>query len=170
MLSNCEGKDVRGSDGHRVGRVIRSDAGDLVIESGLISVHHFAVPEDEVASITDHELYLRRPAHRYRPSAPKSAWTPWHSGRRDAEGRAELEGLARADREHRLGAQGEAELSSASRSSLPSEADRLEGEREDYLAGVEGTASRDPLTPKDPRGSPPEARIGDAHPEDDPWP
>jgi len=170
MLIDCKGKHVRGSDGHKIGKVVRCDADELVVESGLFKVRDFTVAMDEVASVTSSEIFLRRPAEQYRDDAPRSPdWTPWHSSRSTAETREELDALARSDREHRLGAQGLPELSAQARTSMSASADRLPSEMDDKLGAVEGVS--DPLTPEGPRGSPPEARMPPmAHPEKDPWP
>lgn len=172
MLANCEGKEVRGSEGHRIGRVVRCDNEEVVVETGLFKVHDFSIPTDEIASMTDKEIYLRRPADAYKPGAPRSTWSPWHTGKRGAEARVEMEALKRADVEHRLGAQGIDGLKDHARSSVPAcDVSEEETERADMLGGVAGTVEHDPLTPKEPRGSPPEARLPPvAHPEDEPWP
>ena len=173
MLPNCEGKEVRGSEGLKIGRVVRCDDDDIVVESGVFKVRDFSISTDEIASTTEKEIYLRRPADHYKANAPHSHWSPWHSGRRDAEARADMEGLGRADAEHRLGAQGVDALKDHARTSCPDSADvsAAEAEEDDRLAGIAGTAGRDPLTPKEPRGSPPEAQMPPlAHPEDEPWP
>ncbi|MBS2027460.1 MAG: hypothetical protein JST54_06090 [Deltaproteobacteria bacterium] len=170
MLIDCKGKQVRGSDGHKIGKVVRCDSDELVVESGLFKVRDFTVGMDEVASVSGSEVFLRRPAEQYRADAPRSPnWTPWHSGRASAEAREELDALARADREHRLGAQANPGLAAQARTSMAASADRLPSEMDDRLGAVEGI--RDPFTPDEPRGSPPEARMPPmAHPEKDPWP
>lgn len=170
MLGNCVGKEVRGSEGHKLGKVVRCDGDELVVESGIFKVEGFVIPMDEVASVTDGELYLRRPAHQYDPGAPRYAGSQWHSGKRGPEARQDMEAMRLADREHRLGAQGVEGLAAQSRGSVD-DSDELESERVDRLAEVRGTVEHDPLTPDEPRGSPPEARMAPVpHPEDEPWP
>jgi len=170
MLIDCKGKAVRGSDGHKIGKVVSCDADELVVESGLFKVRDFTVAVDEVASISGSEVFLRRPAEQYRADAPHTDWSPWHSSRSNAQTREELDALARADREHRLGAQADPRLAEQARTSMAAGADRLPSEMDDRLGAVEGVGD-DPFTPDEPRGSPPEARMPPmAHPEEDPWP
>jgi hypothetical protein len=170
MLPNLEGKVVRGSDGARVGKVVRMDDDGIVVESGFFKVRGVAMGLDEVASFSATDVFLRRPGAQYAPDARPGpgAESPWRTGQRGADAREEMEALERADREHRLGAQANPELREGARSSYPPGAEQ---HHEDRLASVERFARWDRSVNEAPRGQPPEARMPPLeHPEDEKWP
>jgi hypothetical protein len=68
-MRDCEGFEVRSSEGVKLGKVARSDAEELVVRSGFISVKEFLVPLSEVGSMTSGEVYLRHTAAFYTDDA-----------------------------------------------------------------------------------------------------
>lgn len=103
-MRNCEGFEVRSSEGAKLGKVARCDAEELVVRSGFVTVKEFLVPVSEVGSMTNGEVYLRRPAAFYSDDVQEPPPPPRANAGRDGDeiARERLRPLSPSDMEERF--------------------------------------------------------------------
>ena len=82
-----EGMTVHSEDGKRVGKIIRRDGDDLVIEKGLISKKEYVASLDDVARVERNQVWLRQSAAEFEGAPPEDE-TPARAGGQplDADG------------------------------------------------------------------------------------
>jgi hypothetical protein len=78
---------VHSEDGKRVGKIIRRDGDDLVIEKGLISKKEYVASLDDVARVERNQVWLRQSAAELEGAPPEDE-TPARAGGQpsDADG------------------------------------------------------------------------------------
>jgi hypothetical protein len=75
-----EGMTVHSADGKRVGKIIRRDGDDLVIEKGLFSKKEYVASLDDVARVEQGQVWLRQSAAELEGAPPEDEAPPRASG------------------------------------------------------------------------------------------